>query len=297
MTTAANGARTAPPGPIEPTRTTYFRSRDGLRIYGELFQPADPRAAVVIVHGYSEHGGRYREVANVLSRLGIASLTFDLRGHGRSEGQRGYVGRFTEYLDDLDAASTELEGQLGSAVPLGLIAHSNGALVTLRALADPWRRPKRAEFAVLSSPFLGLKLKVSSAKTMTARIASLALPSLSLPNELIVSNLTRDAAKQRERRLDTLCHDVASARWFTEAGNTQEWVREFAHRMETPSLWLVAGADKVADPASTRAVHSRLQSESEYHELAEHEHEVFNEVGRAQVFDLLGDYLTRKLSL
>jgi len=298
MTTAATGASTAAlPGPAEPTRASYFRNRNGLRLYGETFLPARPRAAALLVHGYAEHGGRYRELANVLGQHGIATQSFDLRGHGRSDGQRGYVDRFSDYLDDLDAALAELEQQIPADLPLAVIGHSNGGLVALRSLADPWRRPKRIRAAVLSSPFLGLKLRVSGVKTVTARLASLALPALSLPNDLVVEHLTRDPIKQRERQLDTLCHDVASARWYTEMENAQQWVLEFAHRMSVPSLWLVAGADKIADPAAARAVHHRLRSESEYHELADAEHEVFNEIDRSVAYELLLEFLKRQLSL
>jgi len=298
MTTAAPGTATADlPGPSEPTRAFYFRNREGLRLYGESFVPAQPRAAALVVHGYAEHGGRYRELANILGQRGIATQTFDLRGHGRSDGQRGYVDRFSDYLDDLDAALAELEEQIPADVPIAIIGHSNGGLVSLRSLADPWRRPKRVRAVVLSSPFLGLKLRVSGVKTVTARLASLALPALSLPNDLVVEHLTRDPIKQRERQLDTLCHDVASARWYTEMEDAQQWVQEFAHRLSIPSLWLVAGADKIADPAAARAVHGRLRSESEYHELADDEHEVFNEIDRGAAYDLVLDFFQRHFSL
>lgn len=58
----------------------------------------------VIVHGYAEHIGRYREVAHVLTDAGLTVVGFDLRGHGRSSGGRGVIRSFTDYLDNLDAA-------------------------------------------------------------------------------------------------------------------------------------------------------------------------------------------------
>ncbi|MGE3458066.1 MAG: alpha/beta fold hydrolase, partial [Kofleriaceae bacterium] len=85
------------PGPIEPTTTTTIAG-----LYAETFRPeATPRGSVVITHGYSEHCGRYREVANVIVRAGWAVLSYDVRGHGRSPGPRGYVDRFKTYVDDL----------------------------------------------------------------------------------------------------------------------------------------------------------------------------------------------------
>jgi alpha-beta hydrolase superfamily lysophospholipase len=92
---------TAAPGPIDPTRTLELTSSGGTRLHAEVYLPDAPRSVALIVHGYAEHCGRYREVAHVLHATGCAVLAFDLRGHGRSTGKRGHVGSFREYRDDL----------------------------------------------------------------------------------------------------------------------------------------------------------------------------------------------------
>src|SRR5690606_17482655 len=96
-----------------------------------------------------EHCGRYRELAHVLVAAGIATFTFDMRGHGRAEGQRGYITSIGEYLADMDAARAELDARIdalapGATLPRILVAHSNGALVALRALTEPTRGPAPA---------------------------------------------------------------------------------------------------------------------------------------------------------
>jgi lysophospholipase len=290
------------PGPLDPTATARFYSRDGTALYGEWFAPDEARARVLIMHGYAEHCGRYREVAHVLHRLGLASLSYDMRGHGRSQGQRGHIDSIRDYLDDMDAALTELderfEHRYGAAGdrPLFLVCHSNGSLVALRALADPLRRPRGVTAAVLSSPFLGLKLPVSPVKDLVGRAASRWAPRLSLPNELRLEDLTRDEGKLAERRVDTLCHDVASARWYQESLRAHHYVLRNAPRVRTPTLWLVAAGDRIAAPAASRAVRARLRVPAEYHELPGMYHEVFNERDRGQVFELLRTYLEGRIS-
>lgn len=268
-----------------------FASADGTGLYGEWFAAEAPRALALVVHGYAEHCARYRELANVLTGAGFATLTYDMRGHGRAEGQRGHVNRFTDYLDDMDAAITELAGRGGARTPVVLVGHSNGALITLRALVDASRTPRRATAAVISSPFLGLKAQVPPAKKLLGRAAGRLAPTLSLPSELSIDHLTHCPDKLAARRVDTLCHEVASARWFTEAMATQAQVLELAHRIKLPSAWLVAGADLIADPAAARRVHRRLRVPSTWHELAGMYHEVFNEIDRARVFGLLTAFL------
>jgi lysophospholipase len=281
------------PGPLDPTATARFYSRDGTALYGEWFEPDEARGRVLIMHGYAEHCGRYREVAHVLHRMGLASLSYDMRGHGRSQGQRGHIDSIRDYLDDMDAALAELDerfrrryGDPGDR-PLFLVCHSNGALVALRALADPLRRPRGVDAAVLSSPFLGLKVRVSPVKDLVGRAASRWAPRLSLPNELRIEDLTRDEGKLAERRVDTLCHDVASARWYQEALRAHHYVLRNAPRVRTPTLWLVAADDRIAAAPASRAVRARLRVPAEYHELAGMYHEVFNERDRGRVFELL----------
>lgn len=283
---AQNGA----PGFIDPSDTFRVASADGTELYGEYFAVENPRGVALLLHGYAEHCGRYREVAHVANNFGHAALSIDFRGHGRSAGQRGHVERFTEYLDDADTALAELRERAGD-LPVLVIAHSNGALIALRWLADAVRAPADVYATVLSSPFLGLKLKVSPLKTLLGRVASRVMPGLSLPNELALEALTSDPERQKARSVDTLCHDVASARYFTEATSTHRWVLDFAHRLTVPSLWVVAGGDQIADPAAARAVHDRVRSPSIFTELDGFEHEVFNETGRAAAFGPIGPFI------
>jgi alpha-beta hydrolase superfamily lysophospholipase len=56
---------------------------------------------LVIAHGVGEHIGRYARVAQYFVDRGIVVYGFDYRGHGHSEGQKGYIEDFTFYLDDL----------------------------------------------------------------------------------------------------------------------------------------------------------------------------------------------------
>ena len=64
--------------------------------------PSGSHAAIVVVHGINEHSGRYGRLADDLNRRGYAVYAMDLRGHGRSDGDRALIHSFDEYLDDLE---------------------------------------------------------------------------------------------------------------------------------------------------------------------------------------------------
>lgn len=267
------------PGPISPTATPTIGG-----LYAEQFLPAAgaPKGVVVVTHGYAEHCGRYRELAHVIVHAGWAALSYDVRGHGQSPGVRGFIDRFDAYLEDLAAVQAAARKLVPDGAPLVLLGHSHGALITLRALCDE-HPPAHVRSAIVSSPYLALRLAVPGYKKALARVASRVAPKLAQPNALRVEDLTSDPAKQQERLADKLCLDIATARWFTESSRAQDYVAAHASRIKVPTTWLVGGADPIADPARSRTVASQVPGAT-YHDLVGLKHEVFNEISRGQVF-------------
>jgi alpha-beta hydrolase superfamily lysophospholipase len=111
-----------------------FVDADGVEVFYRRWSPqGEARAAVVLVHGASEHSGRYDRVARVLTDAGYAVYALDLRGHGRtaaatgpgSIGPRGMDG----VLDDLGELVARAQRDVGDR-PLVLFGHSLGSLVT-----------------------------------------------------------------------------------------------------------------------------------------------------------------------
>jgi lysophospholipase len=265
------------PGPLTPTSTPTIGG-----LYAEQFLPAGtPKGVVVITHGYAEHCGRYRELANVIVRAGWAALSYDVRGHGQSPGVRGFIDRFDAYLDDLAAMQAAAKNLAPKDAPMILLGHSHGSLIVLRALAD--EHPPAVKHAIISSPYLALRLAVPSYKKVLARVASRISPKLAQPNALRVEDLTSDKGKQQERLADKLCLDIATARWFTESARAQDYVAAHANRISVPTTWLVGAADPIADPARSKAVAANVRG-ADYHELVGLKHEVFNETTRDKVF-------------
>ena len=112
-----------------------LRTPDGLNLYLRRDIPHRPRGIVVLLHSLGEHGGRYEAAAEKLSSAGYAVYRFDFRGHGRSDGPRGDVQSFQDYLIDVDAA-VEHARKAFPALPLFLIGHSMGGLVAAAYAAE-----------------------------------------------------------------------------------------------------------------------------------------------------------------
>ena len=79
-----------------------FEGYNGVKIYAKKDIVTTPKANVVIVHGICEHLDRYDYLVEKLNSQGFNVYRYDARGHGRSEGNRGDLEKYEEYLLDLD---------------------------------------------------------------------------------------------------------------------------------------------------------------------------------------------------
>ncbi len=272
------------PGPLPPTTTQTIA---GLHV--ETFVPSGtPKGVVLITHGYAEHCGRYHEVANVIVKAGWTAMSYDVRGHGKSPGERGYIERFQIYVDDLNAMVAASKALVPEGAKLVLLGHSHGSLITLRALVAD--HPPRVTAAIVSSPYLGLKKPLPAWKKLLGRVANRLAPKLNQPNEIRDDQLTSDPQKQAEHAADKVCFPTANVRWFAESSAAQDYVYAHADRIAVPTTWLVGGADPLTDPARSRAVADKVKGAT-YHDLVGLKHEVFNEVDRASVFAKLSAVL------
>jgi acylglycerol lipase len=111
---------------------------DGLRLNLRSWRASGtPRASIIIVHGFKAHSGQYAETAMQLVGAGLAVYAPDLRGHGRSEGERFWVDQFSDYVADLEQL-VRLVRERESNAPLFLLGHSVGGVVAaLFALEHP----------------------------------------------------------------------------------------------------------------------------------------------------------------
>ena len=108
-----------------------WKSFDGLGMYSKAWTPEkEPKAAVCLIHGLGEHIGRYDHVGAAFADAGYALLGFDLRGHGKSGGQRGHAPSLDAFFNDMDDFGRDVAKRHPSA-PRFLYGHSLGGLLSL----------------------------------------------------------------------------------------------------------------------------------------------------------------------
>jgi len=258
------------------SETGIYQGHSGVPIHWRLDRPsgAAPRALVVIVHGVAEHLGRYQHVADALVAGGYAVARFDHRGHGSSGGPRVFVSRFGEYVDDLHGVLGLARARAGAPKAF-LLGHSMGGLITITHLLA---HPGAVDGAVLSSPGLGLSIKVPAWKDSLGKVMSAVWPRLAIPTGIDPALVSRDPAVVSAYANDPLVTKKATARWYTEFLAAQKDANARAMEIRVPLLVLAGGQDKLTSvPAIERwfpLVSSSDKTLQPYPALA---HEVMNE--------------------
>jgi alpha-beta hydrolase superfamily lysophospholipase len=107
-----------------------FEGVNGFKIFYRTWRPAGtPRGVVVIVHGFNSHSGYYTWVADQFVANGLAVYALDLRGRGKSDGERFYVERFGDYVNDV-ATFVALAKSREPGLPVFILGHSAGGVVS-----------------------------------------------------------------------------------------------------------------------------------------------------------------------
>lgn len=246
----------------------------GVRLFVRDHRPVATPAmrTLLCVHGLGEHGGRYQHFAQWLVERGWRVILGDLRGHGRSTGTRTHVMSFKEYPLDLGLIWRHFELESQSTV---LFGHSMGGLIAVRAVQMGTVEPAAL---ILTSPLLGLKLRVNPLKKLLGQMLVQFLPKTRFSNGLDPRNMTRDPRFAEERRNDPLIVRTVTASWFFAMQRAIAHAHREADRISIPILAFRGMADETTDGDVLPNWLARTQSlSSELISLPTHVHEVFHE--------------------
>ena len=232
--------------------TGSFSGRGGLTLFCQSWLPDGPsRAALINLHGLGDHSGLYPALADHLVSLGIAVHAFDLRGHGRSEGQRAYLHDWRDYRDDLD----RFVDRIGGEPKPFLLGNSLGGLIVLEYALY---HGERLAGVIAAAPALG-EVGVPRPLMALGRVMSRVWPRFSMRAGMDLSGLSRDPAAVKVLTEDPLFHRWGTARLSTEVVAAMARVTEMAPRLAVPVLLLHGSADRMVSPEGTRAFFRRLR--------------------------------------
>lgn len=306
-------------------RTTHFHypsARDGCSIHALEWAPeGPPRGIVHLVHGISEHIGRYDETARFLAEHGFLVCGEDHLGHGRTvtDGSYGFFAPengWTLAARDVRALR-KLEGARHPNLPYFLLGHSMGSFLT-RTYLILW--PGTVSGAVLMgtgqepAPLVALGKRISAleCRRLGPRGVSPLVHTLSLgaynrrfrPSRTPSDWLSRDPAEVDAFLADPLCQSRPTVSLFRDMMGGLQLIarRDQLARMDpsVPVCFLSGQEDPVGGMGRGVEQVVRMFQDAGCRDLSLHlypgaRHELFHEQNRREVWADLLDWLENRL--
>ena len=233
-----------------------FAGAGGLQLYYQAWMPPDsqPKRAVLInLHGLGDHSGLYPTLASHFPAHGFALYAFDMRGNGRSPGQRAYLRGWHEYRGDLHAFLERIRKWEGD-LPVFILGNSLGGLVVLDYALH---YPAGLSGVIAAAPPLG-DVGVPPFLMALGRVMSRICPRFSLRVGMDLSGLARDPAVVDSILADPLFHRRGTARLSTEVTAAIGRVHARAETFSVPLLILHGSADRMVPPDGSRSFFAKV---------------------------------------
>jgi len=259
-----------------------FSSTGGINIFFRSWQPDGPkRGVLLIVPGFNSHSGYYADVAPRLAVPGLSVYAIDLRGRGRSDGERFYVQSFNEYVEDVHGLAALVRSR-EPGLPVYILGHSAGGVV-----ASLYALEHQADLAGLICESFAFQVPAPDFAIAALKGLSHLAPHahvLKLHNE----DFSRDPAVVSAMNLDPLiANETQPTRTIAELARADERLGHDFPQITLPILILHGTADKATKPSGSQTFYDTAGSKDKTLKFYEgHYHDLLNDVGREEV---LGD--------
>ena len=272
--------------------TGHFPVTNSVSLYERHWPVDNPKANIVITHGFGEHCARYDHVAARFNQAGFSVYSYDLRGHGNSPGKMGTVNSFVDLAGDLDAYLTHLSPRLEGR-PLFLYGHSMGGLV----LAN-YTIHNAPQVAGLIFSAAGVKAdeSVSPLLQKVSGIMSAVLPGVPV-HELDVTGISRVQEEVDKYVNDPLVyHGKINARTGHQMLTTMKYVEANMDKITQPFLAVHGKEDRVVKCDASEMLNEKAASSDKTLKLYDDGyHELHNDLLKDEVLDLYVDWIEKHL--
>ncbi len=281
----------------------FFKGHDGTKLYLQKWEVHNPTGTILLTHGQAEHSDCYQRFIEGLHRQSQKFNTswnviaWDMRGHGKSDGLRGYAHDFDDYVLDYhcfieESLRTLAPDLKNSTSPLILAAHSMGGLVQTCALRE--KKHPHFQAQILSSPMFGVSVEVPAWKDLGSVAINRLFPKLTLGNEIKNEDLTRDLEIIKEYEKDTYRHNKISAGVYLGFKREFEKVLSYAHEIHLPTLLHISDNDPIVSSPIALKFFDNLSSTTKELKIIEGgRHELYNDSPREDVFAFVAEFLNR----
>jgi acylglycerol lipase len=268
-----------------------FAGASGLNITCYSWRPKGQRRGVlVIVPGFYSHSGYYERVAEQLAADGLAVYSIDLRGRGKSDGERYYVVSFDDYVGDVSGLMKIAKSE-NPDLPIYLLGHSAGGVVScLYALAH------QSELAGFICESFAFQLPAPDFALAALKGLSHVFPHahvLKLKNEWF----SRDPKALATMNNDPLiAHEIEPTQTVAAMVHADERLKKGFPDIKLPLLILHGTADKAAKFEGSQFFYDKAGSADKTLRLYDgHFHDLLNDIDKEVVTSDIKDWIDKRV--
>jgi alpha-beta hydrolase superfamily lysophospholipase len=267
------------------TKEGTFTGVDGTELFYRIIEPLTaPKATVIIVHGHGDHSGGLHNISFSLVNEGYIVYTFDLRGHGKSSGKRGFIKSWDEYRGDLHEFR-KLVSKKQPGLPLYFIGHSMGGVIALDYAID---FSSGIAGVIAISP--AISYEVTRFERLGITIMGKLKPDLSINKSRKFQLMTKNSAMAAKFYSDSLRHNTITPGLGRGLIQGVSRVLNQAPLMTMPFLLQYGLRDKITPPTKLGSFFKHVSSKDK--QLIEYpaaKHRPFDGAGKEQ---FLSDMIT-----
>lgn len=260
-------------------RHERLKTTEGLTLFVRSWRPdGDARGVVVIVPGFNSHSGYFGWVAEQLVATDLAVYAVDLRGRGQSDGERFYIEKFADYVNDVSAV-VKLAKSREPGLPTFLLGHSAGGVVACVYTLD---NPSELTGLISESfahevPAPDFALTVFKGLSHVAPHAHI----FRLKNEIF----SRDPEVVQTMNADPLiAHETQPTNTLAEMVRADERLKREFPSITLPVLILHGTADKATKPSGSQRFYDMAGSKDKTLKLYNgHFHDLLNDIDKEMV--------------
>ena len=265
-------------------------AKDGLKLYGQHWIPdREPDLAICILHGFGGHSGHYEEFSSYMTGKGHAVFGMDMRGHGKSEGRRGYIKSGDLLMSDIGNLLVEAR-RTYLGLPIILFGHSMGGLLAANYILK--YRSSELTGVVITSPLFRLAFKPEDSTILFSKIISWFYPGYTLsyhadPGQLSSSKLSAAAMLQ-----DPLIHNRVSYRLYQYFNRSGPWAVSHASMNNLPTLVMHGEKDRITSWEASRDFCTNAGAGTTFKLWQGFRHELHNDERKSEVLDYINDWIS-----
>lgn len=305
--------------PSSPQHTPFFSpyrikfiQLDHLAVWHHVPKHNNLGYRIFFIHGLSEHSLRHVNTFHYVLNLGLEVVRFDLRGMGRSGGERQWIKSFDEYREDIqkvyeyftqhNLSSTTNAPPTSDDLYLPpsksfLLGHSLGGAIAIHFVSQ-LEEKNRPLGLILSSPAYLLGPSISKLKIKIGEVATRFFPGLRLSNNSDLKFISRDPKVVKEYLEDPLAFHFNTLSQGKAILDALPKTLDCIQKIAIPTAFFHGTLDKIIPPQSSFELLKHLPKgcDKELHYFLGGYHELHNDFGKEDYFQLLKNWLFRHIS-